>query len=95
MQGVYRHFFDYTFLAKHVIMNHEEGIKVIVYKSILEKLKTAGFTTYALMKGGIISQGALTKIRRNEPVSLGTINTICKLTKLQPGDLLEYVDDES
>lgn len=67
---------------------------MIVYKNIMGKLKTAGFTTYTLMRNGLISQGALTKIRRNEPVSLGTIDTICKLTKLQPGDLLEYVEDE-
>lgn len=67
---------------------------MIVYKNVLEKLKAAGYSTYALCKNGLISQGVLTKIRHNEPINLSTIDTICRLTKLQPGDLIEYVEDE-
>lgn len=67
---------------------------MIIYKNIIEKLKASGYTTYALQKSGAISQSALTYIRQGKPISLSTLNTICRLTKLQPGDLIEYVEDE-
>lgn len=67
---------------------------MIVYKNIIDKLKAAGHTTYALQKSGEISQSALTNIRQGKSISITTLNTICRLTKLQPGDLIEYVEDE-
>lgn len=67
---------------------------MIVYRDVLERLKGAGFTTYRILQEKLIPQSSLTRIRRNEPINLSTIDTICKLLNCQPGDLLEYVPDD-
>jgi putative transcriptional regulator len=67
---------------------------LIVYRDVLERLKEAGFTTYRILQEKLIPQSSLTRIRRNEPINLSTIDTICKLLNCQPGDLLEYVPDD-
>lgn len=66
---------------------------MIVYKNVLEKLKSAGFSTYVISQQKLLSQKTLTAIRNNRPISTTTIDTICKLVKCQPGDILEYIND--
>lgn len=66
---------------------------MIVYKDILQRLKDAGYNTNTIMKNKLISQTTMVAIRHNKPISIPTINTICKLAKCQPGDILEYIED--
>ena len=66
---------------------------MIVYKNILQKLKDAGYKTSTNLKNKLIAQCTLDAIRQNRPISIATINTICKLAKCQPGDILGYVED--
>lgn len=40
-----------------------------------------------------ISSATMSKISANEPVSLSVIDKICGALQLQPGDILEYVDE--
>lgn len=63
---------------------------MIVYKNILEKLKEAGYTTYALQKQGLIGQATLTNIRKGKPINTATLDIICDLLNCQPGDVLEF-----
>ena len=67
---------------------------MIVYKDVLSRLKDSGYSTYRLMKEGLISQTTLYNIRHNKPISSTTIDVICSLAKCQPGDILEYVEAE-
>ena len=67
---------------------------MIIYKNILGRLKDAGYSTYRLMKDGLISQTTLYNIRHGKPISSTTIDVICSLAKCQPGDILEYVETE-
>lgn len=64
---------------------------MIVYKNILEQLKSAGYSSYVLMKRGLIGQATLTSIRNGKPINTVTIDSICELLNCQPGDILEYV----
>lgn len=64
---------------------------MIVYKNILDKLKDAGYSTYTLMKRGLIGQGTLTNIRAGKPISTATLDVICEMLNCQPGDVIEYV----
>ena len=64
---------------------------MIVYRNIIERLKEAGYSTYALMKKGLIGQATLTNIRKGKPISTTTLDVICELLDCQPGDILEYV----
>lgn len=69
---------------------------MLKYKiDILEKLKEHGYTSYKLRKDKIIGEAQIQKIREGEIASKETLNTICKLLDCQPGDLLEYVPDET
>ena len=68
----------------------------IIYKcDILTALQEAGWTTYTIRKNKIFGEGTMTRIRSGEIVSIDSLNTLCKLLKKQPGELIEYVDDQS
>ena len=64
---------------------------------VLLALKNKGYTSYKLINKKILPAGTVTKIRNNEAVklSLATIGKICALLDCQPGDILEYVPDDS
>lgn len=69
----------------------------IQYKiNILDELKNKGFTTYRIRKEKILSEGTLQKFRNNDTtITLGNIETVCKLLDCQPSDIMEYIPDES
>lgn len=63
----------------------------IVYKvNILEKLKTAGYSTYKLRQEKILGERTIQQLRDGVPVSWENINRLCALLSCQPGDLIEY-----
>ena len=61
---------------------------------ILKELKEKDYTSYILRKDKLIGESQIQKIRKGEIASKETLNTICKLLQCQPGDILEYVEDE-
>lgn len=68
---------------------------MLKYKiNILEELKTKGYTTYKLRKDKIIGEAQIQKIRSGEIASKETLNTLCKLLQCQPGDIIEYIEDD-
>lgn len=67
---------------------------MIVYKNILEKLKGAGYSTYMLRESNIIGQASVQAIRKNKPVNLRTIDTICQLCGCRIEDIVEIVPDK-
>ena len=67
----------------------------LIYKfEILEELKKAGFNTNTIRKEKLFSESTLQKFRHKEMVSYENINTLCKLLKCQPGDIIEYIPDD-
>lgn len=62
---------------------------------VLAALKAAGYTSYKLRNEKLIGESTLTKIRAGGLPSWRELNVICRLLKRQPGDLVEYVDDEA
>ena len=66
----------------------------IRYKfDILAALKEKGYSSTRIRKERIMGQATLTQLRRGDLVSWMNIETICRLLKCQPGDLLEYVEE--
>ena len=64
---------------------------MLKYKfNVLEKLSAAGYTTYRLRKDKLIGEANIAQIRKGNVVGIHTIDTICELLEIQPGDLLEY-----
>jgi len=66
----------------------------IIYKvDVLAKLKAAGYSTYRIRKDRLLGEATVQRLRAGEPVSWANIATFCRLLNCQPGDILEYVDD--
>ena len=61
---------------------------------ILKELKEKDYTSYRLRKDKLIGESQIQKIRKGEIASKETLNTICKLLQCQPGDILQYIEDE-
>ena len=67
---------------------------MLKYKTdVLESLKEKGYTSYKIRQEKLIGEAQLTKIRKGEIASKETLNTICKLLGCQPGDILEYIEE--
>ena len=66
---------------------------MIIYKDILKKLSKSGYNTTRLRREKILPESVITRIRHNESISIDSLNTICKLTKLPVEDLMVYKED--
>ena len=62
---------------------------------IMAELKKSGYSSTRIRNEKLIGQSYLQQIRHGELVSWATIETICRLLKCQPGDIVEYVDNDS
>lgn len=61
---------------------------------VLAALKEAGYSQGMLQRNNLIGSKTLTSLRRGQPVTWKTQETICKLLRCQPSDFMEYVDDD-
>lgn len=67
----------------------------IRYKvDVLAALSAAGFTSYKLRREKLMGEATRTKIRAGGLPSWHELDVICRLLKCQPGDLIEYSEDE-
>jgi len=57
---------------------------------IVQALAERGHTWSSLKKSKLIGQGTLQKLSRGELISLTSLETICRLLDMQPGELIEY-----
>ena len=68
----------------------------IKYKiDVIAALKTAGYSTYKLRKEKILAESTLQQFRNGDIVSTENLARICELLHCQPGDILEYVPEET
>lgn len=66
----------------------------IRYKTdILEALKAKGYSTYRIRKEKLLAESTVQAFRKGELVSLDNIARICELLGCQPGDILEYGEE--
>ena len=65
----------------------------IKYDKLIQMMKDHGINSYTVKRDKIIGQATYKKIMSGEYVNLSTIDTLCRLFNCQPGDLLEYVED--
>ena len=67
----------------------------IRYKiNVLAELKAIGYSTYRLRKEKIFGERTMQKFRKGEIVNAENLAVICKLLNCQPGDVMEYVDED-
>ena len=60
---------------------------------ILSLLKEAGYSSYRLRKENILAQSTIQKFRDHKMISAETLDWLCDVLQLQPGDIIEYVKD--
>ena len=70
---------------------------MIHYKiDILQVLKDNGYSSYRLQQEKILATSTLGKLRQGDTsITVGNLNTICTLLRCQPGDLIEWVPEET
>lgn len=63
---------------------------MINYKiDIMQELNKKGYTYIRIKKEKLLSAQTLENIKRGKSITLDTLNKICLLTGLQPGDIVE------
>lgn len=66
---------------------------MLTYKiDVLDTLKESGYNSTRILKENLISQSAMQKIRKNEMVGIKTIEKLCELLDMQPGNIIKYVE---
>ena len=65
---------------------------MLTYKiDVLEAHKEAGYNKTRIYNERCISQAAMQKLRRKEMVGIKTLEQLCEILDMQPGDIVKYV----
>ncbi len=83
----------YKWNIKYIIGGGNVPIKYKI--NVLAELKAIGYSTYRLRKEKIFGERTMQKFRRGEIVNAENMAIICKLLNCQPGDIIEYVDEQN
>lgn len=77
-----------------IIIEYEEVIFISIrYDKLFNILEQRGYTLNYWLRQNGLHTSTVSKLRKNERVNTDTINTICKLLNVQPGDIMEYIPD--
>ena len=69
---------------------------MFVYKfDVLEALIESGYNTTRLRKEMLLGENAIQSLRNGEVVGINSLDRICKLLDMQPGNIIKYVDDNN
>lgn len=68
---------------------------MINYNKLWHILLDRQMTKESLKNKAGLSSATMTKISKGESVTLKTINAICNVLQVQPGDILEWIPDDS
>nr|DAF68925.1 MAG TPA: Cro/C1-type HTH DNA-binding domain protein [Caudoviricetes sp.]DAI61060.1 MAG TPA: Cro/C1-type HTH DNA-binding domain protein [Caudoviricetes sp.] len=67
---------------------------MLKYKiNVLETLKESGYNTTRLRKEQIVGESAIQSLRKGEMVGIKTLEKICDILDMQPGNIIKNVED--
>ena len=66
---------------------------MISYDRLWKTMKEKGITQYKLIHEYGFSTGQLDRLRKNESISMYTLNTLCKILNCSEEDIIEYKPD--
>ena len=66
---------------------------MIVYDPFFETLKMKGFTQYRLLKEYKISHGLLDRMRKNQDISLYSVNLLCEILQCNIEEICRFVPE--
>lgn len=67
----------------------------ISYNLLWKKLIDLGLSKTDMMRRAKISTNVLARLSKGEPVSMDSIEKICKVLNCNIGDVMEFITDES
>ena len=67
---------------------------MISYAPFWDTLRTAGESTYTLIKNHRISSSTIDKLRKNRPLNTTTINDLCRILNCRIEQVMEYIPCE-
>ena len=68
---------------------------MLEYKiDVIASLKSKGYNSTRILHEGLISQSAMQKLRKNEMIGIKTIERLCELLNMQPGNIIKYTADK-
>lgn len=68
---------------------------MIRYKiDVVEELKRHGFNQTRIRKENLLPSQTVTNIRLGKSITLDTLNKLCLMCRLQPGDIIEVVPSD-
>lgn len=68
---------------------------MLTYKiDVLETLKESGYNTTRLRKEQIVGESAIQSLRKGEMIGIKTLEKICDILDMQPGNIIKYVENE-
>lgn len=68
---------------------------MLEYKiNVIETLKEAGYNSTRILKENIVSQSAMQKLRKGEMVGIKTLEQLCELLDMQPGNIIRYKENK-
>jgi len=67
---------------------------IIYKKNILSELKERGYSTTRLRSERLLAESVVQSLRTGGGISFVSLAQLCKLLDCQPGDILEYTEDE-
>ena len=68
---------------------------MLAYKiDVIETLKESGYNSTRILRENILSQSAMQKIRKGEMVGIKTLEQLCGILDMQPGNIIKYQDDD-
>jgi len=65
------------------------------YDKLFALMKEKGLTTYRIRQERIITETTLQKLREGRNVTTDSLASLCQALSCQPGDIMEYVEDDS
>lgn len=63
--------------------------------NILEELKKVGYSSYRMRQEKVLAESTLQRLRSgNTSINLENLGVVCGILHCQPGELVEWVEDE-
>ncbi len=68
---------------------------MLTYKiNVIGTLKESGYNSTRILKENVLSQSAMQKLRKGEMIGMKTLDQLCELLDMQPGNIIKYVENK-
>lgn len=68
---------------------------MLAYKiDVIETLKEAGYNSTRILRENVLSQSAMQKLRKGEMIGIKTLEQLCEILDMQPGNIIKYVENK-